>query len=197
LLRRVAEARRFSSERRDDELPVSKQKKEELVAEYRRLLERSRGLVLTEYAGISVKELEGLRRRVGESGGEFHVVKNRLLRLATEQAGVELPPGVLSGSTAVGFALEEVPPVAKAIVELARASELLRVKGAVVEGVVLDGPQLERLADLPPLPVLRAQLLGVLRAPAGRLAGALAGSVRQVVNVLHAYGQKSESGAPA
>lgn len=176
-------------------MAISKQRKEEMVQEYQRLLERSQGIVLTSYSGLTMKELEGLRRRLREVGGEFHIVKNSLIDRAAKGLGVPLPPDAMRGTTAVGFAGEDVPQVIKAIVELSRESEALRLKGGVIQGELFSASQVERLADLPPLPVLQSQLLGVLAAPGGRIAGALAGAVRQLVSVLKAHSE-SEA-APA
>jgi large subunit ribosomal protein L10 len=80
--------------------------------------------------------------------------------------------------------------VAKAIVELAKQTEALRVKAGVIEGRTYGGGQVEQFADLPPLNVLRARLLSVVQAPAGRMAGVLGGSVRQIASVLKAYSEK-------
>jgi large subunit ribosomal protein L10 len=168
-------------------LAISKSRKQELVAEYRRLIEQHPSLILASFAGMGVKSLDALRRRIRESGGEFHVVKNRLMALALKEHGLVLPEAALEGSTIVGFAGDDIPAVAKAMVEVARQSEALAVKAGIVEGSIYDARQIERLADLPPLAVVRAQFLGLLQAPASRIAGALAGSVRQVVNVMKAY----------
>lgn len=170
-------------------MAISKSRKQELVAEYRRLIEAHPSLILASFAGMNVKSLDQLRRRIRESGGEFHVVKNRLMALALAERGVTLPGPALEGSTIVGFAADDIPAVAKAMVEVARQSGALAVKGAVVDGAIYDGRQVERLADLPPLPVVRAQFLGLLQTPAGRIAGALAGSVRQIMNVMKAYAE--------
>jgi large subunit ribosomal protein L10 len=170
-------------------MPVTRERKEELVAKYLEWLKASQGLILAAYSGMSVRALEDLRGRVREAGGELHVVKNRLMARALHQAGMDLPESALEGSTAVGFAGDDVPAVAKAIVEAAKQSEALVVKLGLLDGRVVEAVAVERLADLPPLPVLRARLVGVLQAPAGRVAGALAGSVRQVMNVMKAYSE--------
>lgn len=175
-------------------MAISKQRKQELVAAYRELMERHPSLILASFAGMSVKSLEQLRRRIRESGGELHVVQNRLLALALGEGAQRLPEAAWGGSTVVGFAREDVLGVAKAMVEVGRRADTLKVKAALLDGVVYDARQVERMADLPPLAVLRAQLLGVLQAPAGQIARALAGSVRQVMNVMKAY---SESQAAA
>jgi large subunit ribosomal protein L10 len=176
-------------------VPVTRQRKQELVQAYREWLEGSSGLILTSYSGMSVRALEDLRRKVREAGGEYHVIKNRLMALAMRQAGMDVPPEALEGTTAIGFAGEDIPGVLKAIVETARQAEALKVKVALLEGRVYEARQVERLAELPPLPVVRAQLLGLLQAPATRVAGALAGSVRQVVNVVKAYSETQPAGA--
>ena len=168
-------------------MALSKTQKQELAADYQRMVRNSQAIILTAYSGLKTQELEGLRRKIREMGGEFHVVKNTLMERALREASLPLPGEALQGTTAVGMASEDIPALAKAIVEFARASEFFKVKGAVISGVAYSAQQTERLADLPPLPVLRAQLLGVISAPAGRLAGVVAGSVRQLVNVVQAY----------
>ncbi len=177
-------------------MAISKERKQQLVGEYQRLLEGSQGLVLTSHRGLTMKDLESLRRRLREIGGEFHIVKNTLLDRAAKQVGVELPQETLRGTTAIGFAREEVPPVVKAIVELGRESEALWLKAGIIEGELFSAAQMEQLADLPPLAVLQARLLGVLSAPGGRVAAALAGAVRQVATVLKAHSE-SEAAAAA
>ena len=170
-------------------MPVSRERKQEWVKTYRQWVEGSAGLILTNYTGMSVRSLDDLRRKVREAGGEFHVVKNRLMALALRQAGIEVPAEALEGATAVGFAGEDVPAMVKAIVDVARQAETLRLKVGLVEGRIYDARQVERLAELPPLPVMRARILGLFQTPAGRVAGVLAGSLRQVVNVMKAYSE--------
>jgi large subunit ribosomal protein L10 len=176
-------------------LAISKARKLALTAQYAEMLKGSQGIVLAAFSGSRVSELEALRRKVRENGGEFHVVKNRLMLLALKEAGIPVPPGGLQGTTALGFAGDDVPGVAKAIVDAARTSTALKVKGGMVNGVAYGAAEIERLADLPPLPVLRARLLGVISAPATRIAGVMAGSVRQLTTVVKAYSEKAPAGA--
>ncbi|MGH2628345.1 MAG: 50S ribosomal protein L10 [Anaerolineales bacterium] len=177
-------------------MAITKKRKGELLAHYQELVRGSRGMVLTSFAGLSVKELEGLRRKIRDLGGDFHVVKNSLIRLAFREAGLPEPEGARTGTTAVGFGSEDLPSIAKAILDVARDRGAIELKGAWIEGTVYSARQVQQLAELPPLPVVRARLLGVLQAPAGKLAGVLAGSVRQVVQVVKAYSQK-EAGVAA
>ncbi|MEK7326616.1 MAG: 50S ribosomal protein L10, partial [Chloroflexota bacterium] len=111
--------------------------------------------------------------------------------------GLPVPDDMLLGSSAIGFAFKDVPGVAKAITDFAKDSEFVKVKGAVMGSKTLTTKQVEALASLPPLPVVRAQLLGLLNTPATRLTGAIAGGVRQIVNVVKAYADKEQEAAPA
>jgi len=175
-------------------LAITKSRKQALVTRYEEQLNRSKGVVLASFAGLTVKEQEDLRRKVRELGGEFHVVKNTLAKLAFQRAGLPVPEEALLGTTVIGTVSEDVPALAKTIVEAAKQSEFIWVKAAVIDGVLYGARQVEQLAELPALPVLRARLLGLIQTPASRVVGALNGSVRQLASVVKAY---SETGTPA
>jgi large subunit ribosomal protein L10 len=172
-------------------LAITKSRKQALVAQYQDLLSRSKGAILAGFSGMTVRDLEELRRKIRDQGGEFHVVKNRLAKLAFKEAGLPVPEEALEGTTVVGFAMEDVTILAKTIVEAAKQSGAVWLKGGVLEGALYSARQIEQLAELPALPVLQARLLGVLKAPASRVAGALAGSVRQLATVVKAFGEKA------
>lgn len=174
-------------------MALSKERKEALVAEYQDLAKRSRALILTSYSGLTVKDLQGLRNRIREEGGEFHIVKNTLMELAFKELDLPMPEGAADGTTAIGYAMEDIPPVAKAIVDLGREGRQLSVKGGVVEGLLYEAAQIEQLADLPPLPVVRAQLIGLIGTPATQVAAAVAGALRQVASVMQAYSQRESA----
>lgn len=173
-------------------MAISKKRRVELVKQYGELLKKSEALVITSYSGLRVKGIDQLRRKVRDASGEFHVVKNTLAAIAIKEAGLPVPEDLLGGSSAIGFAFSDVPGVAKAISEFAKDSEFVKVKGGVMGRKVLDAKQISALASLPPLPMVRAQLLGLLNTPATRLTGTIAGGVRQIVNVVKAYSEKSE-----
>ena len=170
-------------------MAISKERKQTLVVQYQELLRNNNALVMTAYSGLSVKELEGLRHNIREAGGEFHIVKNNLAKRAFSDVGIPLPEGILVGPTAIGFASEDVLGMAKAIVDLSRQTDFLEVKAAVIDGVIYDKIQITRLAELPPLPIVQAQLLSMIQAPANNVARILVGSMRQLVNVLKAYSE--------
>lgn len=177
-------------------MAISKEKKAELVQQYKDWLNDSSGIVLASYSGVTVKELEGLRRKIREIGGEFHVVKNTLIQLALQDAGLDLPQEMLQGTTAIGFTSEDIPGLAKAVSDLARESATMDIKGGVVDRVIYSGSQMKNLAELPPLPILQAQLLSMIQVPASQVAMALASSVRQLVNVTKAYADSGSANAP-
>ncbi|MFQ5408651.1 MAG: 50S ribosomal protein L10 [Anaerolineales bacterium] len=178
-------------------MAISKEKKEELVAQYTELLQRSQGVVLTENHGLSVPQIQDLRNRVREAEGAYHVAKNTLTKLALKNASLSVPDEVLLGPTVIGFAFESMPGLAKAIVDFAKENDRLTIKGGLLGEKFLSDADVQALADLPPLPVMRAQLLGLISAPATRIAGALGGSVRQLVNVFNAYAEKDGAEAAA
>lgn len=172
-------------------MALSKQRKEEVLAQYKEWMSQSQALFLLEYKGASVKDLEAARSKVRESGGEFHVVKNRLAKLALKD-DYEIPEGYLEDSTAIGFAFDDVASTAKALAETAKGVDAFKFKGGFMGAEILSAEKVEALAKLPPLAVLQAQLLGVLQAPASKLVRTIAEPARGLAAVIKA---KSEEAA--
>ena len=171
-------------------MAITRERKEELMTGYGELIHKSQGMILAEFSGLNMAGMTRLRSQLREARGEFHVTKNTIAEIALKQAGLPVPGNGLTGTTAVGFAFEDVPGVARVMVNFARESEFLKIKGGLLGKTALSVEEVTALAELPPLPVLRAQLLGVLNTPARNLAGVIAGSLRQVVNVIKAYAEK-------
>jgi large subunit ribosomal protein L10 len=178
-------------------LAISKKRKETLLQDYKDSLQRSNALIFTAYAGLSVKELEDLRRKLRETGGEFFIVKNTIAKRAFAEIGLDEPEDGFVGPTAIGATSEDIPAMVKTIVDLTKESEAFKVKGAIIDGLPMSVDQIRRLADLPPMPALQAQLLRVINTPASQLAGLFAGSLRQFLNVLQAYSEAEGEAAPA
>jgi len=177
-------------------LAITRARKVALVNQYKELAEKSSGIILASFSGVSVKDLQALRGEIREVGGEFHIVKNSLMDLAFKELGLPLPKGATDGTTAIGFAAEEVPAVAKAIVNLSREADALQLKGGLIDGELIDPAGILQLADLPPMPVVRALLLGLITRPAEQVAGVLAETLRQLAGVIDAY-SKSEAAESA
>lgn len=178
-------------------MAISKEQKAALVEQYADWMDRSEAMILTEYIGLTMKDIDELRQKTREAGGEFHVVKNTLGNLAFEKADIPQPSGKLEGSTAIAFAFDDPALMAKSVSDFARSSDFLKIKGGYLEKDALDPQEIKALADLPPMPVLRAQLLSTILAPANQLARILVEPARQVSAVINAFAEKENSPADA
>ncbi len=176
-------------------MAINKERKDELVEQYRELLQNSSAIFLTRYGGMSVKELEALRLKINDANGRINVTKNTLLRIALEENQMPPPHELLNGQVATSFALGEASTLAKVLVEQAKTNDKLKIVGGLLGNRPLSAAEVEALATLPSLDQLRAQILGLLGAPAQGIVSAVAGGVRQVVNVLDAYAKKDDSAA--
>ena len=174
-------------------MPVTKGKKEELVADILEKLRKSQVVFVTNYQGMTMKQFNTLRGKLKASDGGYHVVKNTLAARALKDAGLAVPAEMLEGPVALGFAYGEIGATSKAFLDFTKEADKFKLKGAILGQQVLSAKDVESLSAMPSLPVLRAQLLGLITAPASRLAGVIAGSVRQVVNVVKAYSDKEET----
>ena len=169
----------------------SKAQKETMLSQYVEWVSKSQAVVLVEYSGLKMSNLDVIRSKVREAGGEFHIVKNTLAKLALEKAGFKVPEDYAEKSTAIGFAFSDPAGFAKALTEATKGLEAVKIKGGFMGAVTLKPAEVKALASLPPLPVMRAQLLGILQAPAGKLVRILAEPGRQVAYVLRAYSEKA------
>jgi len=176
-------------------LALSKQKKNEVLDQYKDWLKNSQSVILVEYTGATMKDMENIREKIRESGGEFHVVKNTLVKLALESSGYAIPEGLLENSSAASFAFSDPAGTAKALSEATKGIEAIKVKGGYMGAEMLGAAQIKALADLPPLPVVRGQLLGVLQAPAGKLVRTIAEPARSLASVFRAYSEKAQAAA--
>ncbi|MCB9136682.1 MAG: 50S ribosomal protein L10 [Anaerolineales bacterium] len=178
-------------------MAVSKQRKDEILESYKAWLDKSRAIIVTEYKGLAVKDLDTLRQKMRDNGGEFHIVKNTLGKKLLQDAGYSVDENMFTGSTAIGFAFEDAPGLAKALSDYANTSEFVNIKGGYLANNLMNASQVKALADLPPLPVVRAQLLGMLNAPASKLVRTLAEPGRQIAAVIKAFADKDSVPAEA
>ena len=178
-------------------MAITKEKKKELVAQYVEAATASRGMIITEFRGLSTPELGRLRAAVRGASGSYSVVKVTLFKIALERAGIPVPEDMLIGPVAVGYCHQELPAVAKALKDYGKDHEKLVIKGGIMGDRFLSLAEVETIADLPPLEVIRSQLMGLVNGPARNLAGVVAGGVRQVVNVFNAYADSDRQKAGA
>ena len=172
-------------------MATTKQRKAEILGIYLDWLKRSQAVIFVEYSGARMKDMDAIRAKVRESGGEFHVVKNTLLRLALKDRGLSLPDEALLQSTALSLAFADPAATAKALADATKAMGFIKVKAGFMAGQLLNAAQVKALAELPPLPIIRAQLLGVFQAPAGKLVRTIVEPARALAAVLQAYAEKA------
>ena len=162
--------------------------KERVVAELAKRLGETETLMVADYRGLTMPEIDDLRSRLLEAGARFTVVKNTLTKLAAEQAGTTDVLELIEGPTAIAFLEAEGDPVAvaKVLNEVARAHDVLVIRGGVLEGTVVGEAEIKRLATLPPADVLRAQLAGAVVAPLTTVVGLFTAPLRDLVGVIDA-----------
>jgi large subunit ribosomal protein L10 len=165
-----------------------KSDKERLVAELTERLKTTDTLIVADYRGLSVTEIDKLRTQLLEHGARFQIVKNTLTRRAAEEAGAEALLALLEGPTAIAFLEADGDPVAvaKALNDAARTTRVLTVRGGILEGATIGDEDVRNLATLPPAEVLRAQLVGAIAGPLTTVVGLFTAPLRDVVNVIDA-----------
>jgi len=168
-------------------LALSKERKQDLVAQYEAWLKESKGLILAEYTGLNMPKMDDLRAQIREKGAEFHVIKNRLGKRVFEEAGIEVPEELFVGSTAFGIAFVETPGVAKVIKDFGKDNPAVKIKAGYLDGKLLSAEDVAALAELPPLPVVRGQLLGTILAPASKMVRTIAEPGRSLAQVVKAH----------
>jgi large subunit ribosomal protein L10 len=175
-----------------------KSEKERVVAELTDRLREAETLLVADYRGLSVTEIDALRTELLQHGASFRVVKNTLTRRAAEAAGAESLLTLLDGPTAIAFLESDGDPlaVAKALSDVARTGRVLTIRGGVLDGAAITADEVEALAKLPPADVLRAQLVGALAGPL-QVVGLFAAPLRDFVGVLDARIRQLEGSGEA
>ena len=167
---------------------MQKPEKERIVAELTERLRSADTLILADYRGLTMPEIDDLRTKLLEHGARFSVVKNTLTRRAAEAAGTTSLLALLEGPTAIAFLSSDGDPiaVAKALSDAARTTKVLAIKGGLLEGNVISEADVANLATLPAADTLRAQLVGALAGPLTTVVGLFAAPLRDLVGVLDA-----------
>jgi large subunit ribosomal protein L10 len=168
-----------------------------VVDEVRSRLDAADAVILTEYRGLKVKDLAGLRRELRKNGADYKVYKNTLVRFATRSLGLDELDGMLEGPTAIAFVEGDAAAVAKTLRDYSRTNQLLVVKGGVLGGKVLDAAGTAALADLPSREVLLSRIAGGLAAPLQQFAGLLQALPRNLAYGLAALRDQRADGEEA
>jgi large subunit ribosomal protein L10 len=165
-----------------------KSEKEKIVAELAERLKQTPTLFVADYRGLSVTEIDDLRSKLIEHGARFTVVKNTLTKRAAEEAGADALLAMLEGPTAIAFieADGDMVAVAKALADSARTTRILAIRGGILEGSPIGEEDVKNLATLPPLDVLRGQVLGAITAPLMTVVGLISAPVRDLLGLIDA-----------
>lgn len=175
-------------------MAFTKKEKGEMTAQYEKWLSESQAVFVLTYNAMTMKEIDAFRAKVRESSSEVHLVKNTLFERALASQGYEKAP-FLEGTSLVGFAFNDAPALAKTFTDATKGSETTKVKGGYLGKELISDKQIKALADLPPLPVMRATLLGTISAPATKLVRTLAEPARSLAAVIKAYSDKAGTAA--
>jgi large subunit ribosomal protein L10 len=166
---------------------VLKREKEQVVAELVERLRSSDTLIVADYRGLSMTEIDDVRTKLLEQGARFSVVKNRLTKRAAEEAGVSALNEFLEGPSAIAFVGEgDMVAVAKTLSDTARRTRVLAIKGGILQGVPVEAARVEELASLPPEDVLRGQVLGAIVGPLNAIVGLVNAPLQNLVGLLEA-----------
>ncbi|MGE0684755.1 MAG: 50S ribosomal protein L10 [Candidatus Binatia bacterium] len=163
---------------------MDRQGKEQVVSNLQSRFAKATTAVVAEYKGLTVSELNKLRRELREVGGEYYVAKNTLVEIALEGSPYLSLKDILTGQNGLVFGYSDTVGLAKVVAQYAKEHEKFAIKGGVAEGQFLSSAGVEALSQLPSREVLRAQLLGVLVRPATQLASLLAESGTRLARLL-------------
>ena len=167
------------------------------VAEIVDSFNESSAAVITEYRGLTVKQITQLRRALGRDT-DYAVVKNTLTKRAAAEAGVPIDDSLLTGPTAIAFVKGDPVEAAKGLRDFARATPLLVIKGGILDGKALSADEVNQIADLESREVLLAKLAGALKALPTRAAGLFQAPLSQMARLAKALEEKKPAGdAPA
>ena len=167
---------------------MKKEQKEQVVDELTARLKAADTLLVADYRGLTMPQIDELRTRLLDSGARFTVVKNTLTRRAAEAAGADALLALLDGPSAIAFleADGDMVAAAKALADSARETNVLEIRGGVLQGRAMTAAEVESLAKLPPEEVLRGQVLGAIVAPLTSLAGLLNAPLQNLVGLIDA-----------
>jgi len=176
---------------------VQKEDKERIVEELTEKLRNSETMIVADYRGLTMPQIDALRSKLIENGARFTVVKNTLTRRAAQDAGADALLALLEGPSAIAFveADGDAVAVAKALHDSARETKVLEIRGGVMQGRVISGSDVEELAKLPPLDILRGQVIGAIIAPLTSLIGLVNAPLQNLYGLIDARIEQLETQA--
>ncbi len=171
---------------------LTREQKQQIVSELSEKFKANPSLFVVEYKGLSVKEIEMVRKSLRGAEAEFKVVKNTLLKRAAKGTSIEEINFLFEGPTAIAICSKDSPEVAKIFVKSSKQFPNLKVKGGVVEGMVVDPSQIEQISKLPSKNELIAQFMGLVKTPIVNFVGAVKQMQLRLVYALEALKEKKK-----
>ena len=167
---------------------MQKTDKEKVVADLTEKLRSAETMIVADYRGLTMPQIDALRTKLIENGARFTVVKNTLTRRAAEAAGADALLALLEGPSAIAFveADGDAVAVAKALADSARDTKVLEIRGGLMQGRVISGDEVDALAKLPPLDVLRGQVIGAILGPLNAIAGLVNAPLQNLYGLIDA-----------
>ncbi len=167
---------------------MQKSDKEKVVTDLTEKLRGAETMIVADYRGLTMPQIDALRTKLVENGAKFTVVKNTLTRRAAEAAGADALLALLEGPSAIAFveADGDAVAVAKALADSARDTKVLEIRGGVMQGRVITGDDVDQLAKLPPLDILRGQVIGAIIAPLSAIAGLINAPLQNLYGLIDA-----------
>ena len=169
--------------------------KREIVAALTEEARGSTAMIVSEYRGLKVSELGEIRRSLRKQNVTYHVVKNRLMKIAARDAGAETLGLLLEGPTAVAFARGDEASAARAVLDAVRPYRMVKITGAVLGMRVIDANGVVRLSQLPTRDVVLAQVAGAIAAPLATMAGLFEAPLREIPGLIQALADQGSSAA--
>ncbi|MBU0981455.1 50S ribosomal protein L10 [Patescibacteria group bacterium] len=179
-------------------MPITKQKKEEILQELNEKFKNAKSVAFGQYAGMTVEELSNMRREMRESNVEFKVAKKTLLKLAAKENGLELPNEVVEGTVGAVFSYDDPSVGPKIVKDTSKKVKVLQLMGGIMDGAVLSVADMNELASLPSRDMLLAKFMMMMRAPLTQFHGAISSPLSSFARAMKAYAEQMPAGeAPA
>jgi len=172
---------------------MDREEKKQLVSDLHSRLEKAQGAFLVHYKGLKVSDINSLRNKLRDTGAEFQVIKNRLLKLACQGTETELIKDHMEGPTAITLTYDDLIGPAKTLVDFSKNFEQLEIKSGQISGKEINAEAVRQLAQLPGREVLLSQVLSAMQAVPASFVRLLGGIMGQLLNVLKAIEQQKEA----
>lgn len=163
--------------------------KKDFVAEVENICKESNAIIFTHYHGLSVTDITDLRRKLRDNEANFKVVKNTLFKIAAKNANVEIDESMNKGPVAIAYSKDPVG-AAKGIIEFSKKNDSLKLIAGIVDNAIIDVNAIKTLSKLPSLDELRGKIIGLLQAPASKLASVTQAPAAQLARVISAFANK-------